>query len=159
MKVGFIGAGAMGAPMIGRLAGAYPGNTLVHDINPEVSARVAGHSVAVAEAMGLCLETGVDVKTFFDIVTEGTGLAHSRYFENRVPSMRDGEYSALFMLRFLLKDIRLAHDMISDAETNYPNLSAAKKSFENSVDLGWSDADFPAVMKLVEARVGRTIAK
>ena len=120
---------------------------------------VAGHAVAVAEAMGLCLETGADVETFFDIVTQGTGFAYSRYFENRVPRMRDGEFSALFMLKFLLKDIRLARDMINDAETNYPNLSAIAKTLEDSVDMGWADDDFSAVMKLVETRIGRTIAK
>lgn len=298
MKVGYIGAGSMGAPMIARLAKAYPGDTLVFDISPEVSARVAndtgastcgtiadiaeasdallscvpdnassrqvylgdggvasvirpgsitidcstvgpdvsqevhaalkargashldasmlgsvkqategtisfvvggeaeaferaqpvlarcgqlirhcgpsgagnhmklihqtlvaGHAVAVAEAMGLCLETGADVETFFDIVTEGTGFAHSRYFENRVPRMRDGDFSALFMLKFLLKDVRLARDMIRDAETNYPGLSAIVKTLEDSIDMGWADDDFSAVMKLVEARIGKAIAK
>ena len=298
MKVGFIGAGAMGAPMIARLAEAYPGDTLVFDVSPEVLARVAGetgaracstiadiaetsdvlfscvpnnassqqvylgddgvasairpgsitidcstvgpdvtqevnaamkargashldasmlgsvkqategtisfvvggeataferaqpvlarcgqlichcgpsgagnhmklihqtlvagHAVAVAEAMGLCLETGADVETFFDIVTQGTGFAYSRYFENRVPRMRNGEFSALFMLKFLLKDVRLARDMISDAEANYPSLSAIVKTFEDSVNMGWADDDFSAVMKLVEARIGKGIAK
>ena len=120
---------------------------------------VAGHAVAVAEAMGLCLETGADVETFFDIVTEGTGFAHSRYFENRVPRMRDGDFSALFMLKFLLKDVRLARDMIRDAETNYPGLSAIVKTLEDSIDMGWADDDFSAVMKLVEARIGKAIAK
>lgn len=298
MKVGYIGAGAMGAPMIARLAKAYPGNTLVFDVNPEVSARVAGetgasscstiadvtvasdvlfscvpneasirqvylddggvvsairsgsitiecstvgpgitqkvhselkakgashldasmlgsikqaiegtisfvvggdaeaferarpvlaqcgqfirycgpsgagnhmklihqtlvagHAVSVAEAMGLCLETGADVETFFDIVTQGTGFAYSRYFENRVPRMRDGEFSALFMLKFMLKDIRLAREMISDAEAKYPSLSIIVKAFEDSVEMGLDDDDFSAVMKLVETRIGKAIAK
>ena len=298
MKVGFIGAGAMGAPMIAQLAKAYPGDTLVFDASPEVSARVAGdtgasacstianiaeasdvlfscvpdnasslqvylgdggvtsairsgsitidcstvgpdvtqqvhaalkakgashldasmlgsvkqategtisfvvggeaeaferaqpvlarcgqlirhcgpsgagnhmklihqtlvagHAVAVAEALGLCLETGADVESFFDIVTQGTGFAYSRYFENRVPRIRDGEFSALFMLKFLLKDVRLARDMVRDSETNYPSLSAIVKTFEDSVDMGWADDDFSAVMKLVEARIGRVVAK
>ena len=51
---------------------------------------VAGHAVAVAEAMGLCLETGADIETFYEIVTQGTGFAYSRYFENRVPSYARG---------------------------------------------------------------------
>ena len=120
---------------------------------------VAGHAVAVAEAVGLCLETGADIETFFDIVTQGTGFAYSRYFENRVPRMREGEFSALFMLKFLLKDIRLARDMIADPGANYPSLSAVVKTFEDSVDKGWGDDDFSAVMKLVEARTGQAIAK
>lgn len=120
---------------------------------------VGGHAVAVAEAMGMCLETGADIETFFDIVTQGTGFAYSRYFENRVPRMRDGDFSALFMLKFLLKDIRLARDMLNNPKSNYPNLSAAVSAFEESVEHGWSDDDFSAVMKLVEQRTGKTIAK
>ena len=38
---------------------------------------VAGHLVAMAEAMALCLETRADVKAFYDIVTQGTGFAYS----------------------------------------------------------------------------------
>ena len=120
---------------------------------------VGGHAVAVAEAMGMCLETGADIETFFDIVTQGTGFAYSRYFENRVPRMRDGDFSALFMLKFLLKDIRLARDILNNPKSNYPSLSAAVSAFEESVEHGWSDDDFSAVMKLVEQRTGKTIAK
>ena len=57
---------------------------------------VAGHAVAMAEAMAPCLETGADVEAFYDIVTQGTGFAYSRHFENRVPRMREGEFSPLF---------------------------------------------------------------
>lgn len=298
MKVGYIGAGAMGAPMIARLAAAYPGATLVFDVNPDVAARVAretgatacasiaeiaagsdvllscvpnndsirdvylgeggvasairpgsitidcstvgpdatqevyaamkekgashfdasmlgsvkqanegtisfvvggdaetferarevlsacgqmirhcgpsgagnhmklihqtlvgGHAVAVAEAMGMCLETGADIEMFYDIVTQGTGFAYSRYFENRVPRMREGDFSPLFMLKFLLKDIRLARDMVANVGETYPGLSAIVKTFEDSVDQGWEGDDFSAVMKLVEARTGKAIAK
>ena len=41
MKVGYIGAGAMGAPMIARLSKAYPGTTFVFDVNSQVADKVA----------------------------------------------------------------------------------------------------------------------
>ena len=119
---------------------------------------VAGHAVAVAEAMGMCLETGADIETFYDIVTGGTGFAYSRYFENRVPRMRDGDFSPLFFLKFLLKDIRLAGEMVSDKET-YPAYSAILDSFEQGVDAGWGDEDFSAVMHLIEERLGKSIKR
>lgn len=120
---------------------------------------VAGHAVAVAEAMGMCLETGADIETFYDIVTQGTGFAYSRYFENRVPRMRDGDFSALFMLQFLLKDIRLARDMVAQPEASYPALTSVIETFERSMDSGWAADDFSAVMKTVEQHIGRTITK
>lgn len=118
---------------------------------------VAGHAVAVAEAMGLCLETGADIEAFYDIVTQGTGFAYSRYFENRVPRMRDGDFSALFMLKFMHKDAKLAQDMVSDAETKYPALSAVLQTMERAMAEGYGDDDFSAAMKAVETRIGKQI--
>ncbi len=117
---------------------------------------VAGHAVAVAEAMGLCLETGADTETFYEIVTQGTGFAYSRYFENRVPRMRAGDFSALFMLKFLLKDARLARDMARDP-TRYPALASVISTLEESDEAGWGDDDFSAVMHAIEARIGKKI--
>jgi len=119
---------------------------------------VAGHAVAVAEAMGLCLETGADINAFYDIVTQGTGFAYSRYFENRVPRMQAGDFSALFMLKFMLKDARLAREMVDDSTPNYPALDAVIRTLTEGVDAGWADADFSAAMKAVEARIGKQIA-
>ena len=119
---------------------------------------VAGHAVAVAEAMALCLETGADVEAFYDIVTQGTGFAYSRYFENRVPRMRDGDFSALFMLRFMLKDARLARDMTANPDA-YPVLASVIATMEEAEALGHGDADFSATMKALEARLGVAISK
>ncbi|MEM8915113.1 MAG: NAD(P)-binding domain-containing protein, partial [Pseudomonadota bacterium] len=40
MKIGYIGLGAMGAPMTRRLASEHPGDVLGFDANPEVTAAV-----------------------------------------------------------------------------------------------------------------------
>lgn len=120
---------------------------------------VAGHAVAVAEAVGLCLETGADVETFYKIVTEGTGFAYSRYFENRVPRMRNGDFSALFMLQFLLKDIRLAKDMAQTPETTFPMLTTLVRTFEAAMERDLASEDFSAVAKLVAERVGKPIER
>lgn len=119
---------------------------------------VAGHAVAVAEAMGMCLETGADIDMFYEIVTAGTGFAYSRYFENRVPRMQDGDFSPLFMLQFLLKDIRLARDMLKEPTQTYPQLSAAIAGFEEADGRGWGTDDFSAVMRLTEDRVGKKLS-
>lgn len=117
---------------------------------------VAGHAVAVAEAMGLCLETGADIEVFYDIVTQGAGFAYSRYFENRVPRMRGGDFSALFMLKFMLKDARLARDMAPDA-ARYPALAAVIATLEEAEAAGFGEEDFSAAMHAVEARIGQKI--
>jgi 3-hydroxyisobutyrate dehydrogenase-like beta-hydroxyacid dehydrogenase len=119
---------------------------------------VAGHAVAVAEALGLCLETGADIEAFYDIVTNGTGFAYSRYFENRVPRMRDGDFSPLFMLKFMLKDARLARDM-TGTPGNYPVLDKVVETLDQAVEMGAGDDDFSAAMRVLERRLGRDIAR
>ena len=103
--------------------------------------------------------TVTDIETFYDIVTQGTGFAYSRYFENRVPRMRDGDFSPLFMLQFMLKDARLARDMVEDAGSRYPALSAVVATLEEADAKGWGSDDFSAAMKVLEIRTGKSIRR
>jgi 2-hydroxy-3-oxopropionate reductase len=119
---------------------------------------VAGHAVAVAEALSLCLATGTDVDSFYEIVTQGTGFGTSRYFENRVPPMRQGDYTPHFMLKFMLKDARLARDMVPESGDQLPALAAVIETLEQGEAMGFGEDDFSAAMKVLEARVGRTLA-
>ncbi len=96
---------------------------------------------------------------FFDTVARGTGFAHSRHFECRAPRIYDGEFPALLILKSLLKDVRLVRDLIIDAEVNCPGPGAILKTLKDSIDLGWADDELSADIKLVETRIGRTIAK
>ena len=120
---------------------------------------VAGHAIAVAEALALCRVTDTDIETFYDIVTKGTGFAYSRYFENRVPRMRDGEFSPLFMLKFMAKDARLARDMAPNSDRLFPMLSTVIATLEEGEAAGFSDEDFSSAMKVLENRIGKTIAR
>lgn len=114
---------------------------------------VAGHAVAVAETMALCEAVGADADAFYDIVTQGTGFAYSRYFENRVPRARSGDFSPLFMLKFMLKDARLARDMAPDSAL-LPALDAVIETLAKGDASGYGDEDFSAAMKVAAARVG-----
>jgi 3-hydroxyisobutyrate dehydrogenase-like beta-hydroxyacid dehydrogenase len=120
---------------------------------------VAANAVAVAEALALCLETGVDVETFHDVIVNGTGMAHSRYLENRVPRMRAGDFSPLFALKFMAKDARLARDMAPALADKLPLLRAAIATLEEGEKAGFGDDDFSAAMKVLERRTGRRVAK
>ena len=75
--------------MIRHCGGSGMGNTmkLLHQT------LVASHSVATGEALAIGEALGVDLDLFFDIVTKGTGLAHSRFFEQRTERIRSGDFS------------------------------------------------------------------
>lgn len=116
---------------------------------------VAGHAVAVGEAVALCRHVGVDLDMFYRIVTEGTGLANSRYFEQRVPRLAEGEFAPLFMLKFMAKDARLARAMAGQGDGDMspmPALDSVIATLEKAEEMGLGEADFSAALKAAEQR-------
>ncbi len=119
---------------------------------------VATNAVAVAEALALCLATDTDIDAFCDVVANGGGVAHSRYFENRVPRMRDGDFSPLFMLDLMTKDTGLGQDLARDADLATPHLDQLTAILRDAQAAGHGREDFSAVTKLYEAAVGKRLA-
>jgi len=119
---------------------------------------VAGHAVAVAEALALCLATGTDIDTFYDIVCNGGGFAYSRYFEKRTPRMREGDFSPLFMLDLMAKDAGLAQDLARETGMETPLLDQVMAVFRRGQAAGLGTDDFSAVARLYEEAVGRRLA-
>ncbi len=120
---------------------------------------VAGHAAMVGEAMGLCLATGTDIEAFYDVVCNGGGFATSRYFERRVPRMRDGDFSPLFMLELMAKDIGLARELADAAGLQTPILARVIEGFEAAKGEGWGREDFSAVAHLAEKASGRKLTR
>jgi len=73
--------------------------------------------------------------------------------------MRAGDFSALFMLKFMLKDARLAREMITSAAAKYPTLAAVIATLEEADAAGHGDDDFSAAMAAVEKRIGKRVAR
>src|SRR5262249_61262942 len=71
----------------------------------------AVNAVAVAESLALCVELGVDPKTYYEVVKHGGGMAYSTYFDRRVLRLIDGDYSPTVTLELMLKDVTLAAQM------------------------------------------------
>ena len=119
---------------------------------------VAINAAAVAEAVALCLATDTDLDCFYDVVCGGGGFAYSRYFEKRVPRMRGGDFSPLFMLDLMTKDAGLAQDLARGAAQATPLLDQAVALYRQGQDNGWGCEDFSAIAHLYEQRLGRSFA-
>lgn len=119
---------------------------------------VAGHAVAVAEALALCMATDTDIDTFYDIVCNGGGFAYSRYFEKRTPRMRDGDFSPLFMLDLMTKDAGLGQDLAREVGMATPLLDQVMAVMRDGQVAGLGGEDFSVVAKLYEKAVGKTLA-
>ena len=119
---------------------------------------VATNAVAVAEALALCLATDTDLDAFYDVVCNGGGVAHSRYFETRTPRMRDGDFSPLFMLDLMTKDAGLCGELAREAGMATPHLDQVVAILRDGQAAGLGREDFSAVTKLYETAIGKRLA-
>jgi 3-hydroxyisobutyrate dehydrogenase len=116
-------------------------------------------SVAVAEALAACVQSGADPYVFYEVVRNGGGMAFGTYFDRRVKRMLDGDFSPTFMAELMLKDVGLALDQARAAKVPAPMLEETKRTYEETVAGGWGKEDFSAVTHVIEKRIGRKLSK
>ncbi len=115
-------------------------------------------SVAVAEALAVCVQSGVDPYTFYDVVRNGGGMAFGTYFDRRAKRIFDGEFSPTFMCELMRKDAGLALALARASSVPAPMLEETKRTYDEAVDAGWGKEDFSAVTHVIEKRIGRTLS-
>jgi 3-hydroxyisobutyrate dehydrogenase-like beta-hydroxyacid dehydrogenase len=115
----------------------------------------AAHGVTTGETLALGEVLGIDMDLFYEIVTQGTGLAHSRFFEQRAPRIRSGDFSPMFMLKLMAKDVRLARTMLPDdvPQSALSGLESTVATLEAAENLGLGEEDFSAIAKVPMARL------
>ena len=115
-------------------------------------------SVAVAEALAVCVQSGVDPYTFSDVVRSGGGMAFGTYFDRRAKRILDGEFSPTFMCELMRKDAGLALALARASKVPTPILEETKRTYDEAVDGGWGKEDFSAVTHVIEKRIGRKLS-
>jgi 3-hydroxyisobutyrate dehydrogenase-like beta-hydroxyacid dehydrogenase len=120
---------------------------------------VAVTAAAVAEALAVCVQSGVDPYTFYDVVRKGGGMAYGTYFERRAKRIFDGEFSPTFMCELMRKDAGLALALAKASHVPTPILDETKRTYDEAVDSGWGKEDFSAVTHVIEKRIGRKLSR
>src|SRR5712691_10885071 len=120
---------------------------------------VAVTAVAVAEALAVCVQSGVEPDTFYDVVRKGGGMAYGTYFERRAKRIFDGEFSPTFMCELMRKDAGLALALAKASGVPTPILEETKRTYDEAVDGGWGKEDFSAVTHVIETRIGRKLSR
>jgi 3-hydroxyisobutyrate dehydrogenase-like beta-hydroxyacid dehydrogenase len=116
-------------------------------------------AVAVAEALAVCVQSGVDPYTFYDVVRSGGGMAFGTYFDRRAKRIFDGEFSPTFMCELMRKDVGLALALARASKVPTPILEETKRTYDEAVDGGWGKEDFSAVTHVIEKRIGRKLSQ
>src|SRR5262245_58472247 len=119
----------------------------------------AATAVAVAEALAVCVQTGVDRDTFYEVVRQGGGMAYGTYFDRRVKRIFDGDFTPTFAAELMLKDAGLALDQARAAKVPTPLLEETRRTYAEAVEKGWGKEDFSAVTHVIEGRIGRKLSK
>ena len=115
-------------------------------------------AVAVAEALAVCVQSGVNPHTFYEVVKNGGGMAYGTYFDRRAKRVLDGEFSPTFMLELMRKDAGLALALARALGVPTPILEETERTYAEGVAKGWGKEDFSAVTHVIESRIGRKLS-
>ena len=107
---------------------------------------VAGANAAYTEALVYGMKAGLDPETLLDAISGGS--AGSWQMSNSAPKLIEGNYDAVFFVKYFVKDLRIAKAEIAKSGLELPMLNAVLKAYEDFADAGNADAGTQALIKL-----------
>jgi 3-hydroxyisobutyrate dehydrogenase-like beta-hydroxyacid dehydrogenase len=143
--------------IMGRLHMYAGGSGMANRVKLAHNGLAAVVSVAVAEALAVCVQSGVDPYVFYEVVKNGGGMAYGTYFDRRAKRILDGDFSPTFMAELMLKDAGLALDLARASKVPAPLLEETRRTYDEAVASGWGKEDFSAVTHVIEQRIGRPL--
>jgi 3-hydroxyisobutyrate dehydrogenase-like beta-hydroxyacid dehydrogenase len=111
-----------------------------------INATALGQALLVAQAAGADLDALVEVA--------GAGSGGSAMLELKSAPMRAHDYSTLFKLDHMLKDVRLCLEQASAAGVSFSFADRAEAVLADASARGFGDADFAALLESLESESG-----
>jgi 3-hydroxyisobutyrate dehydrogenase-like beta-hydroxyacid dehydrogenase len=139
--------GAIGALIVH--AGPLGQGQVVKLINNAVAAI---NATVVGEALLVGAASGADLDALTEVMAAGSGA--STMLELKAPAMRRHDYTTLFKLEHMLKDVRLCLEQSETAGTPFPFAEMTRQILADGVDLGHGADDFAALIEVLERRSG-----
>jgi 3-hydroxyisobutyrate dehydrogenase-like beta-hydroxyacid dehydrogenase len=122
---------------------------MVKLINNAVAAANA-HTLAQALVVGRA--TGIDLEALVEVMAAGSG--NSTMVGLKAGPMREHDYTTLFKLEHMLKDVRLCLEEGQAAGVPFPAAAAVREALNAGMGRGLADADFAALLESVEGLAG-----
>ena len=140
------------------------GETIV-DVGPRVgdaqTVKVINNAVAAANANTLAQAllvgkaTGIDLDALVEVM--GAGSGGSTMLALKAGPMREHDYTTLFKLEHMLKDVRHCLEAGQASGVPFPAAAAVREVLTAGMGRGLGDADFAAIVEVVEGFSGRTL--
>jgi 3-hydroxyisobutyrate dehydrogenase-like beta-hydroxyacid dehydrogenase len=119
------------------------------------NAVAAANTSTVAQALLVGQATGVDLDALVSVM--GAGSGGSAMLALKAGPMREHDYTTLFKLEHMLKDVRLCLDSGQAAGVGFPAAAAVREVLGAAMGRGLGDADFAALLEVLEGAAGRRV--
>jgi 3-hydroxyisobutyrate dehydrogenase-like beta-hydroxyacid dehydrogenase len=116
------------------------------------NAVAAANAHTLAQALVVGRGTGVDLDALIQVM--GAGSGGSAILALKAEPMRKHDYSTLFKLEHMLKDVRLCLEEGQAAGVPFPAAAAVREALTAGMGRGLGDDDFAAVVETVEGFAG-----
>lgn len=111
------------------------------------------HIAAASEAVAFAARQGLDLRRVYEVITASAG--NSWMFENRMPHVLDGDYTARSAVEIFVKDLGIIQDMARSARFPVPVAAAALQMFLMTAASGMGGDDDASVARMY-AQIGGT---
>src|SRR5437763_467754 len=170
MRVAWLGLGIMGSLQAAHLARAGHELTVWNRTRAKAEAWADEHGAVVADSpaaaaanastVGQALlagaAAGVDLDALIQVMGAGSGA--SVMLALKAGPMRAHDYTTLFKLDHMLKDVRLCLEEAQAAGVPFPAAAAARDVLAAGMGRGLQDADFAGLIEVLEGYAGRHLS-
>ena len=130
-------------------AGALGQGQVVKLINNAVAAT---NAAVVGQALVVGARSGADLDALSQVMGAGSGA--SLMLELKGPAMRAHDYTTLFKLEHMLKDVRLCLEQGEAAGAPFPLAALTREILTAAVGMGHGEDDFAALIEVLEKGAG-----
>jgi 3-hydroxyisobutyrate dehydrogenase-like beta-hydroxyacid dehydrogenase len=130
-------------------AGPLGHGQMVKLINNAVAAT---NTATVGQALLVAARAGVDLDALVEVM--GAGSGNSTMLELKARPMREHDYTTLFKLEHMLKDVRLCLEEGQAAGAPFPFAALTREILGAAMGRGLGQADFAALFEVLEGEAG-----
>lgn len=116
------------------------------------NAVAAANAATLAQALVVGKATGVDLEALVDVL--GASASASTMVTLKGKPMLAHDYTPLFRLEHMLKDVGICLDESAAAGAPFPSAALARELYNAAMRRGLADEDFAAVLEAVEGLAG-----
>jgi 3-hydroxyisobutyrate dehydrogenase-like beta-hydroxyacid dehydrogenase len=109
----------------------------------------AVNCVTIAQALVVGRRAGVDLEALVEVMSAGS--AASTMLELKARPMLEHDFSPLFKLEHMLKDVGLCLEEARGAGAPFPFAALARRALQRRVGRGLGEQDFAAVLEVLES--------